>query len=87
MVTESIGAACFGSVVGWVTYRTIRRKTQDVTLSDIAGVIGAVGGAAVTSLFGNVRLFAWYAIGLAAGFFLYLIVGSITGDKVPWLGD
>jgi uncharacterized membrane protein YeaQ/YmgE (transglycosylase-associated protein family) len=87
MVTDSIGALCFGLVVGWVTYRTIRRKTQDVTLSDIAGVIGAVGGAAVTSLFGNGHLFAWYAIGLAAGFFLYLIIGSTVAKRVTWLGD
>jgi hypothetical protein len=87
MVTDSIGAVCFGLVVGWITYRTIRRSTQEVSLSDIASVVGAVGGAAVISLFGNSHLFSWYAIGLAAGFFLYLIIGATIAKDVGWLGD
>jgi hypothetical protein len=29
------GAICFGAVVGWVTYRTLRRKEGAVLLSDI----------------------------------------------------
>jgi len=76
------GAVCFGLVIGWVTYRTLRRQ-QNAALSDIAGVIGAVGGAAVTKLFGSPELFAGYCIGLAVGFFLYLIVGSFKGTP-PW---
>jgi hypothetical protein len=53
---------------------TLRRQAGPVALSDIATVIGAVGGAAVTALVTK-ELFAWYCIGLAVGFFLYLILG------------
>jgi O-antigen/teichoic acid export membrane protein len=75
MVITYVGAFCFGLVVGWVTYRTLRRRSGESGLSDIATVIGAVGGAAVTSLFKPEDLFAAYAIGLAIGFFAYFIVG------------
>jgi hypothetical protein len=37
------GAACFGVVVGWITYRTLRRRAGGVELSAISSVIGAVG--------------------------------------------
>ena len=80
MDISSTGAFSFGLVIGWVTYRTLRRKEGNAALSDIAGVVGAVGGGAVTARFGNSALFAWYAIGLAIGFFLYLIVSlAISG--------
>jgi hypothetical protein len=46
-----VGAACFGLVVGWITYRTLRRREGAVLLSDIATVIGVVGGGVVTGLF------------------------------------
>lgn len=84
---ENIGALCFGLVIGWVTYRTLRRSGETVALSNIATVIGAVGGAAVTGLFKSQALFAWYSIGLAAGFFLYLILGNTVFKDVGWLGD
>jgi hypothetical protein len=68
-----IGAVCFGPVVGWVTYRTLARRADGVSLSDIATVIGAVGGAAVVTIFNDKQLFGLYSIGLAVGFFGYLI--------------
>jgi uncharacterized membrane protein YeaQ/YmgE (transglycosylase-associated protein family) len=80
MVTY-IGALCFGLVVGWVTYQTLRRKTGGAGLSDIASVLGAVGGAAVTRLFSVPELFGTYAIGLAVGFFGYFIVGLVLEGK------
>ena len=81
----NVGALCFGLVIGWVTYRTLRRK-DGTALSDIATVIGAVGGAAVTSLFAD-DLFSSYCIGLAIGFFGYFIVGLIIGkgDVGSWM--
>ena len=85
METESIGAFCFGLVIGWVTYRTLRRRNDGVALSDIATVVGATGGAAVTGLFGNAQLFAWYSIGLAVGFFVYLLLGVTILKDVSWL--
>jgi uncharacterized membrane protein YeaQ/YmgE (transglycosylase-associated protein family) len=86
MDTANIGAICFGIVIGWITYRTLRRKEGGAALSDIASVIGAVGGAGVLAVFKNDTLFGLYAIGLAAGFFLYLIVGfAVGGGKA--IGD
>jgi ABC-type Co2+ transport system permease subunit len=87
MNIEFWGALCFGTVIGWVTYRTLRRSQETVALSNIASVIGAVGGAAVTALFSSKELFAWYSIGLTLGFFGYLILGNTVFKSVEWLGD
>jgi hypothetical protein len=86
MILEAVGAGCFGFVIGWVTYRTLRRQAEKVGLSNIASVIGAVGGATVTGLF-TADLFAWYSIGLTGGFFLYLILGNTVLKDSGWLGD
>jgi NhaP-type Na+/H+ or K+/H+ antiporter len=86
VVVDAIGAVCFGLVIGWVTYRTLRRTGETVAVSNLASVIGAVGGAAVTGLFSG-HLFGWYCIGLAAGFFGYLILAVTRLKDVPWLGD
>lgn len=85
MNVEVIGALCFGLVIGWVTYRTLRRTGETVAVSNIASVIGAVGGAAVAALYTK-ELFAWYSIGLALGFFMYLILGNTVLKNSPWLG-
>lgn len=90
MTDVLFGALAFGLVMGWVTYRTLRRREGAVALSDIATVFGAVGGAAVTVLFGDERLFAWYSIGLAIGFFAYFVVGLWVFGKDaagPWMGN
>lgn len=87
MIVGSIGAVCFGIVVGWIAYRTVRRTTDRVKVSDLATVVGAVGGGAVTTVFGNPALFGWYSIGLAAGFFAYLILAQTLLRNVDWLGD
>jgi uncharacterized membrane protein YeaQ/YmgE (transglycosylase-associated protein family) len=89
MPWSGIGAVCFGIVVGWVTYRTLRRREGTAALSDIATVIGAVGGAAVTALFKSDLLFGLYCIGLAGGFFAYFGIGlGVFGrDSVDrWMG-
>jgi uncharacterized membrane protein YeaQ/YmgE (transglycosylase-associated protein family) len=81
MIPAGIGAVCFGLVVGWVTYRTLARRTEGVSLSDIATVIGAVGGAAVTAIFNDKQLFGLYSLGLASGFFGYLIVYIVLNGR------
>jgi uncharacterized membrane protein YeaQ/YmgE (transglycosylase-associated protein family) len=87
-----VGAVCFGIVVGWVTSRTLRRSTAG-GLTDIATVIGSVGGAAITGLFKpSDNTFGMYCIGLAGGFFLYLILALATSGKAgsrgrDWLGS
>lgn len=85
---ENIGAICFGLVIGWVTYRTLRRKS-DAGISDIAAVIAAVGGAGITALFEPDANFSSYCIGLAIGFFAYYIVGLIIGkgNARAWMVD
>jgi hypothetical protein len=91
------GALAFGVVIGWVTYRTLRRSTP-TGLSDIATVIGAVGGAAVTGLFPAAdSSFGAYGIGLGIGFLFYLITallinglaakGSRAAVANEWLGS
>ncbi|MBV8808618.1 MAG: hypothetical protein JO033_08085 [Acidobacteriaceae bacterium] len=73
------GAICFGAVIGWITYFTMRYK-KDHTISDISGIVGAIGGAAVLALFTREsQLFSWYAVGLAIGFFGYVVVLLLIG--------
>lgn len=91
-MVPDIGAVCFGLVIGWVTYRTLRRREGAAALSDIATVIAAVGGTAVVALFDDQHLFGWYAIGLAAGFFAYFVVGMLAHGRgeeawTQWMGD
>jgi hypothetical protein len=73
---EMWGAFAFGTVMGWFLYFTNRYRKGDTQLSDIATLIGVIGGSAVTALFGaaGTTLFGAYGIGLAAGFFAYFIV-------------
>jgi hypothetical protein len=70
------GAFAFGTVLGWFLYFTNRYRKGDTQLSDVATLIGVIGGSAVTALFGDAKttLFAAYGLGLAAGFFAYFIV-------------
>jgi O-antigen/teichoic acid export membrane protein len=85
-----IGALCFGLVIGWITYRTLRRREGAAQLSDISTVLAAVGGGAVTALpFDDPDVFGMYGIGLAAGFFAYLGVSMLVSDKEAseWMGD
>lgn len=80
-VIAMIGALCFGLVVGWVTYRTLRRTKTESSLADISAVIAAVGGAAVTALFQSGGLFGMYSIGLAIGFFVYFGIALAINRK------
>jgi hypothetical protein len=89
MSVAFIGAGFFGLVVGWVAYRTLRRKEGNVALSDLSTVIGVIGGGAITTLFKEPELFGSYAIGLAIGFFAYFIVAlTLEGRRntVTWMG-
>jgi hypothetical protein len=93
MSAAEVGSVLFGVVIGWVTYRTLARRAGAVALSDIATVLGAVGGGAVLAIFDDDHLFGLYAIGLAIGFFAYLALffaingkkagGRVMGDDGP----
>jgi len=79
------GALAFGLVIGWILYRTLRHNTTPGDLNNISAVIGAVGGAAVTGMFKAEDLFGAYCIGLAVGFFLYLLLGATIFKNVKWV--
>jgi hypothetical protein len=81
MSIAEVGPLCFGAVVGWITYRTLRRKTEATALSDISAVIAAVGGGAVVAIFKGEALFGWYSVGLAVGFFLYFLIALLLSGK------
>jgi hypothetical protein len=74
MHASDLGAVLFGVVIGWITYRTLIRQTGPVNVSDIATVVGAVGGAAVLAIFNSKYLFGLYSLGLAIGFFAFLVL-------------
>ena len=81
---QKIGAGAFGAVVGWYVYYINRWRKDDVQLSDIVTLIGAIGGAAVLALFPErTDLFGAYGIGLASGFFLYFFILVILVNKAP----
>lgn len=81
---QLIGAGAFGAVVGWYVYYINRWRKDDVQLSDIVTLLGAIGGAAVLALFPEKSdLFGAYGIGLAAGFFLYFFILVILVNKAP----
>jgi hypothetical protein len=78
----SIGAVCFGIVIGYITYRTLVRKGAAV-ITDIAGVIAAVGGGTVTIWFDQSGgdSFAYYSMGLLGGMVLYYLQFIATNPK------
>jgi hypothetical protein len=77
-----VGAFCFGIVVGWVTYRSLRHSKSS-GIKDIAAVIGAVGGATVTALFRQeTGAFGMYCLGLALGFFGYVASAIIIARRI-----
>lgn len=89
------GPFAFGIVIGWVTYRTLRRKGR-AALDDIAAVLGTVGGAAAIAAFRpETGAFSAYCLGLLVGFFGYLwyarrIAGRANPQDVavaPWLEE
>ena len=87
------GALSFGLILGWFLYFINRYRTGDVQFSDLATVLGALGGAAVMSLFpSGTDLFGAYGIGLAIGFFTYFVillglVGKSDSFNADWFLD
>lgn len=77
-VIQLVGAAGFGALIGWYVYYVNRYRKGDVALGDLVTLIGVIGGGAVLTLFpASTDLFGAYGIGLACGFFSYLIVLNI----------
>lgn len=85
---EQLGPELFGAVVGWITYRTLRRKEGGAAISDLAAVIGAIGGGVVVKLWEGAS-FNEYSVGLFFGFFAYFVIGLILdrGKADSWMMD
>jgi hypothetical protein len=91
---QLLGAAAFGAIIGWYVYYINRYRKGDVQFSDLTTVIGIIGGAGITQLFGggDKELFGVYGIGLFLGFFgyfstlIYLVKRSGNFDS-DWFLD
>ncbi len=74
------GSLCFGAVIGWITYYTMRKNTKPRTLTDLTVVIAALVGPGILTVFPapvagtRQTMFGYYGIGLASGFFLYYVL-------------
>jgi hypothetical protein len=90
---QLFGAGGFGFLIGWYVYYVNRWRKDDVQLSDLVTVIGAIGGAAILTLFeAKSDLFGAYGIGLFIGFFGYFItliicVNRAEGFTSAWFLD
>jgi hypothetical protein len=81
---QELGAGGFGALIGWYVYYINRYRKNDVQLTDIVTLIGAIGGAAVLALFpAKSDLFGAYGIGLAVGFFGYFFILIILVGVSP----
>jgi len=75
---QLLGAGGFGCIIGWYVYYINRYRKDDVQMSDVVTLIGAIGGSAVLALFENgTDLFGAYGIGLFVGFFGYFFLLTI----------
>ena len=83
------GSLCFGAVIGWITYYTMRKNTKPRTLSDLTVIIAALVGPGILTVFPapvagtRQTMFGYYGIGLAFGFFLYYILFVILVWAAP----
>jgi hypothetical protein len=83
------GSLCFGAVIGWITYYTMRKNTKPRTLSDLTVIIAALVGPGILTVFPapvtgtRQTMFGYYGIGLALGFFLYYILFVILIWAAP----
>ena len=90
---QLLGAGGFGAVIGWYVYYVNRYRKDDIQLGDVVTLVGAIGGAAILTLFpAKTDLFGAYGIGLAAGFFGYffvllVMVGISDKFQVEWFLD
>lgn len=75
---QLLGAGGFGALVGWHVYFINRYRKAEVQITDLATLVGVLGGGAVLSLFpAGTDLFGAYGIGLFAGFLSYFLVLAV----------
>jgi hypothetical protein len=84
---QMLGAGGFGALVGWYIYYLVRHRTDNVTISDLATIVGVIGGGAVLTLFpAKTDLFGAYGVGLFVGFFGYFLLLLAFVLKSPKFG-
>ena len=87
IILHTIGAACFGFVIGWVL-RFILAFAKEITVGSLSTIVSAVGGGAVTALFDRTGgMFSCYSIGLAVGFLSHVLLLDVNNKgeiKYPW---
>jgi hypothetical protein len=77
-VLQLLGAGGFGTVLGWLVFYINRNRRDEIKLGDLVTLLGIIGGSAVLALFpASSDLFGAYGIGLALGFFQYLLTMGI----------
>jgi hypothetical protein len=82
LTIDEIGALIFGLVVGYITYRTLARTVGKTAIGDLAAVVAAIGGGAVAKQYEAAgHVFAWYAIGIAAGMAFFFAVFRVMNGK------
>lgn len=93
MNVQSLGALCFGALIGWYVYYINRYRKTDAQLTDLVTLVGVIGGATILAIFpAGTNLFGAYGIGLAIGFFGYflvllILVGISKNFTVDWFLD
>ena len=86
-VLQLLGAGGFGALIGWYVYYVNRYRKGEVSLGDIVTLVGAIGGAAILTLFpAKTDLFGAYGIGLAIGFFGYFLLLLVMVRISPKFG-
>jgi len=71
------GAFAFGVVIGWNAY-FVNRYRKSVAVGDLTTIVAAVGAGAILKVFpSQSETFGYYALGLALGFFGYLVFVAV----------
>ena len=79
---QLLGAGSFGFVVGWQLYFVNRYRSGGVSLADLGGIVGAIGGTAVLAMFpAQSDLLGAYGIGMLLGFMGYFLVLAVLVSR------
>jgi NhaP-type Na+/H+ or K+/H+ antiporter len=83
---NAIGAACFGSVIGWCIYYSMRRW-EKYSPSQLGVLLTAVLGGVVVAFFVGSYSAGAYGIGVAIGFFAFAYWANKHGHAIFLVGD
>ena len=81
-VIGSIGPVSFGTVIGWLAHASYASESK-TTITWLAGLLGAIAGGAVTTVFREPNLFNLYCFGLGIGFFGRALIFKLLPKGEP----